>query len=83
MSFCLLPCGRCHVLYFEARPPALFGCVGRIANSGPPLDVPGKPVGRFLAANNEVLEGDLSQNAASGKAIAFELTNESGLAKSG
>ena len=55
-------------------------------NSGSALDVPGKkqlPVGRFLAANNEVLEGDLSQNAASGKATAFVLTNESELARSG
>jgi hypothetical protein len=42
------------------------------------------PVGFFLAANNdEVLEGDLSQNAASGKATAFVLMNESGLARSG
>jgi len=54
-------------------------------NSGPPLDVPGKPApaGRMAAANIEVLEGDLSQNAASGKATAFASTNESGLAKSG
>jgi hypothetical protein len=28
-------------------------------------------VRRFLAAKNEVLEGDLSQNAASGKRTAF------------
>ena len=41
------------------------------------------PAGRIAAANNEVLEGDLSQNAASGKATAFASTNESGLAKSG
>jgi hypothetical protein len=41
------------------------------------------PVGCLLAANNEALEGDLSQNAASGKATAFASTNESGLAKSG
>jgi len=41
------------------------------------------PARRIAAANNEVLEGDLSQNAASGKATAFASTNESGLAKSG
>jgi len=54
-------------------------------DSGPPLDIPGKPVpaGRVAAAINEVLEGDLSQNAASGKATAFASTNELELAKSG
>jgi hypothetical protein len=41
------------------------------------------PVSRFLAAKNEVLEGDLSQNAASGKPTAFASTSESALAKSG
>ena len=40
---------------------------------GPALDVAGKAVlvGRFVPINSKVLEGDLSQNAASGKPTAF------------
>jgi len=67
--FSLLPRSRWRVLYFEARPQALLRCTRRVMNSGP--------------SKNVVLEGDLSQNAASGKPTAFVSTSESALAKSG
>jgi len=55
------------------------------SNRGQPLDVPGKAVlvGRFVPINSKVLEGDLSQNAASGRATVFASTSESALARSG
>ena len=91
--FCLLPSSRWRVLYFKTRPQSFFNCVvwgHRFAvMSGVERSQPwiyrGKQVlfGRFVPTTNKVLEGDLSQNAASGKATAFASTNELGLAKSG
>jgi len=43
----------------------------------------GAQVSRFAAAMDKASKGDLSQNAASGRATAFASTNESALAKSG
>jgi hypothetical protein len=65
--------------------PWLFCAVGAGCEFGAILWISGKatPCGRFLAANHKMLEGDLSQNAASGKPTAFVSTNESALAKSG
>ncbi len=83
--FCLLPRSASHVVYFEARSPALLFYGGWVVNSGPSSGYPRKqtPIGRFLTANHEMLEGDTSQNAASGKPTVFASTSESALAKSG
>ncbi len=73
------------MLYFEARSPMLLHCGDMGCEFGAILWISGKqmPIGRFLTANHEMLEGDLSQNAASGKPTAFALMSESALAKSG
>ena len=78
-SFCLLPCSLSRVLYFEVRPLAALrraGCGGFNALGW-------CVVSRFAALTDNASKGDLSQNAASGRATAFASTSESALAKSG